>query len=93
MNQQLSKVTTLNQDSTPPNPRSFPHGSQEALDSRKRPCRSRLQHGLEPEAPWQRLPLRLPSGRAVSCTRYTRSHPSPARKASFIFTPNEEIRF
>ena len=78
----------------PPNPRSFPLWAKRLSTPRKRghAAASRdTARSLEPR--WQRLPLRLPSGRAVSCTRHPPSHPTPAAKAISIFTPNAEFRF
>ena len=77
-----------------PKPPEFDALCQEALDSKKKTVskhRPGTVGSLEPL--WQHAPLRLPSGRAVSCTCYLQSLPIPTEKATPIFTPNAEFRF
>ena len=67
---------------------------QEALDSKKKTVsKYRLGTVRSLEPLWQHMPLRLPSGRAVSCIRHSQSLPPATEKATPIFTPNEEFHF
>ena len=69
----------------PPNPRSFPHWANGQTPQRlNKSCRaaSKADGTTRRQRPlWHRPPLRLPSGRAVSCGRYgTITHIKPHRQ-------------
>jgi hypothetical protein len=87
----MRKGSIISLGALPPDPRSFAHWSQGASGSAKRPCRSCPRHGPEPEAPWQRMPLRLPSGRAVSCMRHPPSKTTRRLNSQPYLHPNRRI--
>jgi hypothetical protein len=72
----------------PGNPRSFAHGTNGLLpEAGNFTSQQMLRSEVRPEPLWYRLPLRVPSGRAVSCKRcpnFTADHLREQSKSPLI---------